>query len=229
MLLLEGTKNPYFIALFLVVFLGIFIFGIFFNKKAIILREMRKSKAKPIGSVRNGEYVKIIGKALHVKEPLIAPISGRQCIFYHTEVIHGSGKNRKTIIDELRTQDFFIEQNGEMVMVKMDQANRFRKIHLVQDHQFNTGIFGEKKEHLEKYLQRNGESSTYWIGLKKDLSYREGIIELNEIVAVKGIAEWKTLKEPIEGFRYSKILNLKGSKEKKLLITDHKSALKDPK
>jgi len=55
--------------------------------------------------------------------------------------------------------------------------------------------------------------------------YTEGIIELNEPIAVKGIAQWKLLKEPIEGYSYSKILTLTGVKKEKLLITDEPKAL----
>ncbi|WP_298239440.1 hypothetical protein [uncultured Algibacter sp.] len=54
----------------------------------------------------------------------------------------------------------------------------------------------------------------------------EGLIELNEEIAIKGIAKWKTLKEPIEGYSYSRILTLNGTSEKRLLITDTQEALK---
>ncbi len=208
---------------------AVLILSYFFSKRAIILREMAKSKAKPIGSIREGEYVKVVGKAKHAKEPLIAPISERPCIFYHVEVLNTGGKNDKTLIDEMKAQDFFLEQNGEIVMVKQDQAYSFRKVYLVQDHQKNSGSFQGADPHLEKYLKKHHESSKNWLGFNKQLKYKEGIIALEEEIAVKGIAQWKSLKQPIEGYPYSKILSLRGSEDKKLLITDHKKALKDSK
>mgnify|MGYP000748910719 CR=1 FL=1 len=52
-------------------------------------------------------------------------------------------------------------------------------------------------------------------------------IELDEKIAVLGVAKWKTLKEPIEGFSYSKILTLSGIDKQKLLITDIKKATQE--
>ena len=49
------------------------------------------------------------------------------------------------------------------------------------------------------------------------MRYSEGVIELNEPIAVKGIARWEILNEPIKGYSYSK--------KEKLLITDEPKAL----
>mgnify|MGYP001825018531 CR=1 FL=1 len=37
------------------------------------------------------------------------------------------------------------------------------------------------------------------MGINKTIRYTEGVIELNEPIAVKGIAKWKVLKNAIEG------------------------------
>ena len=57
------------------------------------------------------------------------------------------------------------------------------------------------------------------------MRYSEGVIELNEPITVKGVAQWKILNEPIEGYSYSKILTLTGTKKEKLLVTDEPKAL----
>ncbi|MFL1011099.1 hypothetical protein [Flavisericum labens] len=57
------------------------------------------------------------------------------------------------------------------------------------------------------------------------MRFKEGIIELNEPISVKGIAQWKTLKQPVEGYSYSKILTLSGTKKEKLLVTVEPIAL----
>ncbi len=49
----------------------------YFSSKKIMLREFKKSRKKSINSIRETEYAKVIGKAKHVNEPLIAPLSGR--------------------------------------------------------------------------------------------------------------------------------------------------------
>lgn len=57
-------------------------------------------------------------------------------------------------------------------------------------------------------------------GFNKTLRYTEGIIEVGEEITVAGFVEWETLKEPIEGYSYSKIATLKGSEKQKVIITD---------
>ena len=85
------------------------------------------------------------------------------------------------------------------------------------------------KEHilgLEKLLRKHQKESTGFFGFNKTLRYREGIIEEGEAIAVKGLAQWKTLSEPIEGYSYSKLLTLTGDKKHKLIITDVPEATK---
>ncbi|MCH9659671.1 MAG: hypothetical protein K0U54_02045 [Bacteroidetes bacterium] len=185
-----------------------------------MLRELKKSEAKSVASIKNGEYVKIIGRALKVNEVLIAPLSKKECIFYQIEVIHQKDKNSKTIIDETRTSDFFVSVKNEMVLIKMDQSHQDYTVILNYDHLDNSGTFNDAKPHLDHYLRSKGFESTGLFGFNKSLKYKEGIIEHSEKVAVKGIAEWRALKEPIEGYHYSKILTLRGSKNQKLIITD---------
>ncbi|MEL6810055.1 MAG: hypothetical protein AAFP76_01830 [Bacteroidota bacterium] len=197
----------------------------FFSPKNIILRAMKKVDATSISRVQNDAYVKIIGKAKNVKEPLVAPLSGRPCLFYQVLVLKKRGKNGwDTVIDQTRTQDFFIEVQGEMAMVKMDGSQAFRKIYLDKDHKKTSGTWNDPTPRLEAFLQQNGISSKGFFGFNKTMRYQEGIIELDERIAVKGIGNWKSLGEPIEGFHYSKILSISGNKDRKLLITDLKKA-----
>ncbi len=200
----------------------------YFGPKAVILRELKKSKAVPINRIQEGEYAKVIGVAKLVKDPIIAPISGRHCVFYQIIVEKKGGKNSwHTVINETNTQDFFVETRGEMAIVKTDQPKNFRKIFLEKDHKAKSGFWNNANDRLENYLKRHGSSSKNFLGLRKTLRYHEGIIEPGETIAVKGIGNWKNLKEPIEGFHYSKVLTLVGSKDKKLLLTDLKKVTKE--
>lgn len=210
-----------FIPVFIIISVAVIVlsFVFYFSVKNRILRELIKSKAKSIVSVKENEYVKIIGKARHVGEPLIAPISGKQCIYYQTNVAT-KGKHSRTLINETKTSDFFIESGGEMAIVKTDQPNSFRRIFLKRDTLKSSGYLNDASHRLEAYLKRHNHVSTNLLGFNKRIRYEEGIIELGEEVIVKGIGKWKSLSEPIEGFSYSKILTLTGTKEKKLLITD---------
>lgn len=92
----------------------------YFNKKRIIIRKLSKIPNKHIGSLRTNELSKVSGKALHVHEPLIAPLSKRKCIFYSIKIqqkkSNGKSTYWKTLVEEDKFQDFFIERNGNLVI-----------------------------------------------------------------------------------------------------------------
>jgi len=221
-------ENPNFIipALMFLVVVIIAIVAYYFSNKKIMLREFKKSKKKPINRIQEKAYAKIIGKAKHTNEPLIAPLSGRKCVYYHVIVEVKGDKNWTKIINEEKHQDFFIESNSEMAIVKMSSVQKsMRRFFLVKDYKENSGFRNDAPEKLEAYLKYHNKKSTGFLGVNKTIRYSEGIIELNEPIAVKGIAEWETLNEPIDGFSYSKILTLVGTKKEKLLVTDEPKAL----
>ena len=198
----------------------------YFSNKKIMLREFKKTRKKPINRIQEKEYAKIIGKAKHVNEPLIAPLSGRKCVYYHVIVEVKGDKSWRKIINEEKYQDFFIESSSEMAIVKMSALQKsMRRFHLVKDYKEKSGFRNDAPEKLEAYLKYHNKKSKGFFGVNKTVRYTEGIIELNEPIAVKGISNWKILNEPIEGYSYSKILTLTGTKKEKLLVTDEPKAL----
>lgn len=213
----------------ILMFSAVIIIGIisyYFSNKKIMLREFQKSRKKLINRIRENEYAKIIGKAKHVNQPLIAPLSGRQCVYYHVVVEIKGDKSWRKIIDDEKHQDFFIESNSEMAIVKISLVEKsMKRFYLVKDYKEKSGFRNDAPEKLEAYLKYHNKKSTGILGFNKTIRYTEGVIELNEPIAVKGIAKWKTLNEPIEGYSYSKILTLTGAKKEKLLITDEPKAL----
>lgn len=204
---------------------SILFLSFFFSEKNRMLRNLKKSKSKSVSNIQSGKYEKIIGKALYVKETMTAPLSGRTCVFYHVEVTQKRGKNWHTIIKDQKIAPFFMDCNGEMVLIKADGSPKTQVIILDQDHKSSSGFLNDATIRLENYLKAYGKQSTNFLGMNKAIKYYEGIIEPNEKIVVKGIAEWKDIKEPIEGYAYSKILTLSGSDKQKLYITDLKKAL----
>lgn len=198
----------------------------YFSTKNRIIRAFKKSRRKTINTVRKNEYTKIIGKAQAITPPLIAPLSGRTCVYYHVIVEIKRDKKWKNIIDDVECQNFFIATNIERAIVKtFDLDNANKQIYLIKDFNKNSGFRNDPSEKLESYLKANNKTGKSLFGLNRKMRYREGIIELNEDIAVKGIAQWQTLTEPIDGYSYSKILTLTGTKKQKLLITDEPKAL----
>ncbi|MEM7084758.1 MAG: hypothetical protein AAF489_01170 [Bacteroidota bacterium] len=229
-LLASSHTETYTIVIIAAIIVVVALFIYYFSTKQVIIRTLKKSPAQPIARVQNKEYAKIIGQAKHVKDPLQAPVSGRQCIFYQIVVEKKGSKNSwHRVIDETRTQDFFIESQGEMAIVKMDQPKNFQKIYLDKDHSTSIGFLQGNDPKLESFLKSRNYKSTNFLGFSKTLRYKEGIIGLNEKIAVMGVAQWKSLNQPIEGYNYSKILTLSGNENQKLLITDIKKLTKENK
>ena len=192
----------------------------YFSTKNIILRTLQKSPHKSINKIRENDYAKIIGKAKYVHQPLIAPLSGRPCVYYHVKIEKKVKNSWSTYVEDKKIQDFFIESGNELAFINTTQANKFSQMYLVKDHKVQSGFLNDPSLILENYLKTLGKSSTSLLGFNKTLRYNEGVIELDEKIAIKGIAKWKSLSEPIEGYSYSKILHIYGSETQKFIITD---------
>jgi len=200
----------------------------YFSPKQRILRKLSKTRHKAIVSLKTNEFIKIHGKALHVKEPLIAPLSKRKCIFYtikiEKRVSSGKSSHWKTIVDEQRIQEFFIEQNGSYAIIKPTENPKNYISHLIIDTKTASGTFNDPTPEFEALLKAYNIDNTNFFGFNKQLRYKEGIIEVGEKVTVAGIAKWKTLSEPIPEYSYSKIVALESNEKQKLIITDNPKA-----
>ncbi len=209
--------------------IGTIIFCVYyFSTKQVVLRKLAKTRRKPIAGLKTNEFVKIHGKALHVQEPLIAPFSKRPCVFYTIKIERrvntGKGSHWKTIIEEERIQDFFLEQQGSYAIVKPEKHPKNYISHLVVDSKTSSGTFKDPTPEFEALLQSYHVNPTNIFGFNQPLRYKEGIIEIGEYITVAGIAKWKTLSEPIPEYSYSKIVALESTYEDKLIITDHPKA-----
>jgi hypothetical protein len=202
--------------------IGVLIY--YFNTKQRIIRILSKLPIKQIGSLRNHEFTRFSGKALHVKEPLIAPFSKRKCIFYvmKIEKKKSNGKNSywDTLIKEEKIQEFFLEKNGDFAIVRPSLDPKNYISHLVVDKKANSGTFNDPTPEFNALLKQYNIDSEGFFGFNKSLRYSEAIIEIGEQITVAGIAKWKSLKEPIEGYSYSKIAELESTDKQKLIITD---------
>jgi len=206
----------------IIVIIGIAAF--YFNRKQVIIRTLSKIPNKPTSSLKTNQLSKVSGKALHVKEPLIAPYSQRKCVFYQIriqqKVSSGKSSHWKTLVSEERFQDFFIDTNGDFVIIKPRNHPRNYICYLVKEHEQSSGTFNDPTPKFEALLKRYNIESENFFGLNKRLRYEEGIIEVGERITVAGIAKWKALSEPLPEYPYSKIATLESEDKQKLIITD---------
>ena len=199
----------------------------YFNPKNRILRALKKVRRKSINSVREREYVKIVGKAKSVDIPLIAPLSKRPCVYYDVQVSSSDGENSYIKIHDVQFQDFYIEEGTDSALVKLHSVrNKEQLIYLVTDHNMRSGSFNKANDNMERFLEEHGESSKGFLGFSKSLRYTERIIEIDEEIAVMGIGKWITVDQPKDGYSSSRTLALSGTKEQQLMITDEPKAMK---
>ena len=125
----------------------------------------------------------------------------------------------------MKFQEFFIDNNGDYVIVKPTQVPKNFASYLVPDKKASSGTFYDPTPEFEALLKRYNINSQTYFGFNKPLRYSEGIIEIGEKITVAGIAKWKRLSEPIPGYSYSKIAALESTDKQKLLITDDPKAI----
>ena len=229
-MLIISSNNVLIIIPIIIVAIGVIAFlSYYYSVKQVILRVLSRTPVKSVGGMKANEFTKVSGRALHVKAPLIAPLSKRECVFYSIKiqkrVSNGKSTHWRTILKEEKTQEFFIDNNGDYVIVRPVESPRNYACYLVEDKKTSSGTFNDPTPEFESILRKYNIEPTNLLGFNKSLRYREGIIEVGERITVGGIAKWKTLSEPIQDYPYSKIAELVSEGKQKLLITDHPKAL----
>ena len=111
-------------------------------------------------------------------------------MYYHVTVEVKRDKNWRKIIDHVESQDFFIATNTEIAVVKTSDLDpTFKHIHFIKDFNKNTGFRNDAPEKLVTYLKTHNKKSRSVFSFNRQMRYREGILELNENIAVKSIAQ----------------------------------------
>ncbi|WP_299014643.1 hypothetical protein [uncultured Polaribacter sp.] len=160
------------ILLALVGFTIVFLASYFDNKQRII-RTLKKLPNKPRSGLKTNQFVKVTGTARQIDEVLIAPYSKRKCVFYNIKIEQEkrSGKNKywSTIVDEEKIQDFFIEQNGEYVLVKPQQNPKNYKSYMVKDKKTSSGIFNAPTPEFLAVLEKYNVKTKGFFGENKQI------------------------------------------------------------
>lgn len=223
-------ETPVIIALAIIGFVTIAFLLYYFSPKKKILRQLKKTTYSRISSLQNNKFAKIDGTASAIKEPLIAPLSKRKCVFYKIKIEKkvGSRKNSKwiTIVNETEIQDFFVEQTGERLVVLPTKNPINYSDYLVTDKKTNSGTFNDPSTEFKALLDFYNIKSEGLFGLNKSIRYREAIVEVGERIVVAGYVKWSKLDNPVKGYNYASIASITSKGEQKITITDTPEALK---
>lgn len=213
------------LALGLLIMMGVVIFiALYFSKKAVIMRTLQKQPKTAISSLQENQKAKIIGKAKPISEILMAPLSGRRCVYYNVIVekkTGGKNSHWKDIINDEKEQDFILESYSGEAIVKMKDY----KSYFVADKKYKSGHFNDPDLKLQNYLELHKQNSLDFFGFNKTLRYKEAIIEVGESVAVIGLVKFEHSSNYGIETSYSKIPVLQSDAKNQLIISDDPKAL----
>ncbi len=179
-------------AIVFLILIASIIFTYFFSRAAVVRRKLQKTVEKKISSFQNGESAKVVGTIKFIGKPLIAPLSGRQCVYYHVLVEENTGKdNWKTLIEEEIAGNVIIKDGNHYAVVETGMV----KSYLVDDKKYKSGFLNDATETLTEYLLKHNCKSIGFFGMNKTIRYKEGILEEGEIIAVAGKGTWKRRSE----------------------------------
>ena len=211
----EFNKTTFFFVILAMVLF--FYFIIFFSKSSVILRTLKKATLRRVFNVKNNEYVKLTGNAKYIYKPLVAPFSGKPCVYYAIEISSRIGKKSYKILDEEKFQDFFLDDDGHVAIIKPTSSIK----RACGDQEFRASSNKEFSPRIKAFMKdvfpnRDMDSKDS----ENTLNFTESIIATNDMVAVMGIAQWIEIKTPLDDGKDSKKLEITGNKDQSLLITN---------
>jgi len=87
-----------------------------------IKRKLRRLPRTPIGTIKEGELVRIVGNVRELEHTVIAPISGAKCVYYHAVVDRKFGGRWQRLADQTHGIPFVLEDESGFVYVDAKRA-----------------------------------------------------------------------------------------------------------
>lgn len=220
---------PQFIIPIFIVIFGVIVFlSFYFSNKTVVKRKLKKANVIKISNFMSGETAKINGSVEIVDKPLIAPLSKRECAYYHVvveeNVSSGKSSHWETLIEEEDSCQFVIRDGRSCAYI--DDENI--KSYIVDDWKSSSGFMNDADDFLEEYLQAHGYKSENFLGLNKTIRYREGVLEQGERIAVLGKGEWKSASQCNLSENFSRILVISSPDEGNVYLSDAPETTNDP-
>ena len=182
-----------------------------------------------MGSVGDGEVVKIVGLLGYSQEPLRAPISGRRCAFWEVVVerYHG-GSNADCWTEDLRDssgQDFVLQDGRHRALIRPEGARAL----IAKERSFQAGLPSAPSPRMKAFLEAQGVVGRGLLVEDRPVRCREGVLEKGEVVAVLGRARWELDPDGAVsggGYRQSpRRLVMEARKDAPLLLSDDPMAI----
>src|SRR5258706_14764375 len=92
------------------------------SRRQWIKRKLGKLPRSPIGTVTEGELVRMVGSVKQLDHTVIAPISGEPCVYYHATVDRKFGGKWRRLADQAHGIPFILEDESGFVYIDATRA-----------------------------------------------------------------------------------------------------------
>jgi len=154
----------------------------YWSDTATIRRALRKARHTSIAEAPEGSVVRIDG-VIAEGATLIAPLTGRACVFYlatiEEYVSNGRSGSWRERVREHRGVPFAVEDGTGRALVDPTDA----LVDVDIDTTSKSGTLDDPTDTEAAFLQRHGQKGAGWI-FNKRLRYREGVFQIGERIAV---------------------------------------------
>jgi len=197
----------------LLLYLGYQFHSYFWGKKKLI-RSFKGVERLKLQDCKDGEKVRIQGKLLSLSNPVLAPLSQRECVAFTLRASReverasptGTGQVRsetawETLKFEQHAEDFLIECGGDYVLVRTLGSEiiiRPDSIHDISSYSLDKGGFltPEENDLRKGILEAMEINSRPYVGVyAANLKFEEGVLEENEQVAIVGTGHWRNISD----------------------------------
>jgi hypothetical protein len=170
-----------------VIGLAVLVYRVAFSPRARGRRALDRAPRTPVGEVRRGEMVKVVGQVGFAVEPLRAPMSGRPCVCWHVRVQEArqgaQGGSWTDVLDEVEGQEFLLDDGTGVAVVRgvAPEATMARSGPWIDNY------VNDFPPEVEDFLGSRGEQVRGALG-KRVMRYEERILDEGAQVAVLGTA-----------------------------------------
>lgn len=213
----------------LLIMLAISLVFYYFFGRPVVSDQLQETKGINIKGFKNQSIGKIVGKAEEYQKALIAPFSGKKCVYYQISVEKHYPDHKgvfywKHFFEEHKAVDFILKDETDSALIKIDGFQG----ELIQDLEVMNIVDSEKNpaqyEKIKKYVKEQGLETKYEVlffqNVDKRIRIKEGVVHLGETVAIKGFGERISLEDSQE-----EKLVLSNTEDCTLLISDKASTL----
>ncbi len=193
----------------------------YFAPDKIIKKKFKLTPRKNISAkIKDGEIIHFLGSIEIITEPLISPLSKRECALFSIEVQEKSsgGKinNWESIINKDVITTYLIKNNNYYSMIYCDNVES----QIIKDFNIKSDFYNGGNENLINYINQYGYNEKNIFGINKSFKGFEGVLQEGDIVAVLGKGSWQNAIDFDLPEKYGKILVIYSDDKEPVYLTN---------